>query len=70
MQPISPQQKAKAFIAERGYFDTHLFIKDLTNNGFTPEQAERLCNIFKELVNYIVHDFKTECVTKAGQVKY
>jgi len=65
--PMSAQQKAKAFVAERGYFDTHLFIKDLTANGFTDQQAEKLCHIFKEIVNYVVQDFKTECVTKAGQ---
>ncbi len=56
------QQKAKAFVAERGYFDTHSFIKDMMQSGFTQEQSEELCRLFKAIVNYVAHDFKTECL--------
>ena len=53
------QQKTK--IAERNYFDTGLFIKELQNEGFTPQQAESLCRLFKEIVTYVINDVKSEC---------
>lgn len=62
------KQKSKSVVAERGYFDTHSFIKSLMANGFTQQQAEQLCVLFKDIVNYIAQDIKKECVTKPGQV--
>lgn len=62
------KQKSKTVVAERGYFDTHSFIKSLMVNGFTQQQAEQLCALFKDIVNYIAQDIKKECVTKPGQV--
>jgi hypothetical protein len=53
------QQKPK--IAERNYFDTGMFQKELQNEGFTPQQAESLCRLFKEIVLYVVNDVKSEC---------
>ena len=54
-------------VAERGYFDTHQFIANLTNNGFSLQQAEVVATLFKEVVNYIAEDIKKECVTRPGQ---
>ena len=45
-----------------------MFIKELQNEGFTPQQAESLCKLFKEVVNYVVNDIKNECVTRSVQV--
>lgn len=54
-------------MAERSYFDTYDFIQSLIQKGFTQEQAEQLCILFKDIVNYIAQDIKKECVTKPGQ---
>ena len=63
------QQKPKA-IAERNYFDTNLFIKELQNEGFTQQQAECLCRVFKEINTYVINDVKSECVTRSFQVNF
>ena len=55
-------------MAERGYYDSLAFVKSLTESGFTQSQAEQLCFLFKDIVNYIAEDIKKECVTKPGQV--
>lgn len=61
-------QKSKNVVAEKSFFDTHLFINSLVSNGFEPRQAERLCELFKEIVNFVATDIKRDCVTKAGLV--
>lgn len=61
--------KSRKVVAERSYFDTYEFIQSLTQKGFTHQQAEQLCVLFKDIVNYIAQDIKKDCVTKAGQVK-
>ncbi|CAF0746264.1 unnamed protein product [Brachionus calyciflorus] len=60
-------KKSLNIIAERSYFDTHLFVSNLMDSGFTQHQAEQLCVLFKEIVNFISQDIKKDCVTKTGQ---
>ena len=56
-------------MSERGFYDTHAFIKTLVESGdFTPVQAESLCSLFKDITNYVADDVRNECVTKSGQV--
>ena len=59
----------KSVVAERGYFDTHAFVGALIQNGFTEQQAEIVCLLFKDVTNYISEDIKKECVTRPGQVR-
>lgn len=59
-------QKSKNVVAEKSFFDTHLFINSLISNGFEQRQAERMCELFKEIVNFVATDIKRDCVTKAG----
>jgi hypothetical protein len=61
-------QKSRNVVAERSYFDTHSFVKSMQQNGFSENQAEALCSLFKDIVNFIAQDIKKECVTKPGQV--
>ncbi len=60
-------QKARNIVAEHSYYDTHAFINSLMQNGFTQQQAEQLCLLFKDIVNFISEDIKKTCVTKSGQ---
>lgn len=60
-------QKSRNIVAERSYFDTHQFVKSLTQNGFNEQQAEQLCVLVKEITNYVSGDIKKECVTRSGQ---
>ena len=62
-------KKSRSVVAERSYFDTHSFISELEQNGFNRQQAEKMCYLFKEIVNYVSQDIKKECVTKSGQVE-
>ena len=61
-------QKSRKVVAERSYYDTYEFIQSLVAQGFTQAQAEQLCFLFKDIVNYIAQDIKKECVSKPGQV--
>ncbi len=61
-------QKSRKVVAERSYYDTYEFIQSLVAKGFTQAQAEQLCFLFKDIVNYIAQDIKKECVSKPGQV--
>jgi len=65
---VLTKKMAKTVVAERGYFDTHAFVSVLLQNGFTQQQAESMCHLFKDIVNYISEDIKKECVTRPGQV--
>ncbi len=68
-QPAKPPKKVNYRVSERGFYDTHAFIKTLVETGeFTTTQAETLSSLFKDITNYVVDDIKTECVTKSGQV--
>ena len=62
-------KKSRSVVAERSYFDTYSFISELEQNGFNRQQAEKMCYLFKEIVNYVSQDIKKECVTKSGQVE-
>ena len=62
------KKMVKSVVAERGYFDTHAFVGALLQNGFTQQQAEIVCLLFKDVTNYISEDIKIECVTRPGQV--
>lgn len=62
-------KKSRNIVAERSYFDTHAFVSSLMENGFTLQQAEQMCNLFKEIVNFVSQDIKKDCVTKSGQVR-
>lgn len=64
---VLTKKMAKTVVAERGYFDTHAFVGILLQNGFTQQQAESMCHLFKDIVNYISEDIKKECVTRPGQ---
>jgi dTDP-D-glucose 4,6-dehydratase len=73
LPPTPPAAASKAsnqaFIADHSYFDTHSLIKNLIRNGeFNEKQAEKMCELFKEVTNYIARDTKKYCVTRAGQV--
>lgn len=61
-------KKSRNIVAERSYFDTHLFVSSLMENGFNQQQAEQMCSLFKEIVNFVSQDIKKDCVTKSGQV--
>ena len=67
VKEVLTKKMVKTLVAEKGYFDTHGFISTLTLNGFTQQQAEVLCHLFKDIVNYISEDIKKECVTRPGQ---
>jgi hypothetical protein len=66
--PTIPTKRAGRKVVEKGYYDTHSFINSLVEHEFTQEQAEQLCFLFKDIVNYIADDIKSECVTRSGQV--
>jgi hypothetical protein len=68
-EAVLTKKMAKTVVAERGYFDTHAFVGILLQNGFTQQQAEVMCHLFKDIVNYISEDIKKECVTRPGQVR-
>jgi len=63
----SSYELARAAVAEISYFDTHAFVKQLESTGFSNAQAEEMCMLFKEVVNYVSTDVKKQCVTKPGQ---
>lgn len=58
---------SKAKPAESSHFDTHAFVSHLTTSGYTQQQAEQLCYLFKDITNAVVHEIKKECVTKSSQ---
>jgi hypothetical protein len=71
---VSSQQpkfskKVNYKVSERGFYDTHAFVKTLVESGdFNQQQAESLCLLFKDITNYIADDVRSECVSKSGQV--
>ncbi len=71
---VSSQQpkfskKVNYKVSERGFYDTHAFVKTLVESGdFNQQQAESLCTLFKDITNYIADDVRSECVSKSGQV--
>ena len=67
--PLKPPKKVNYKVAERNFYDTHAFVKCLVENDFTQKQSEELCELFKDIVNYIADDIRNECVTKNGQVE-
>lgn len=69
-KPSLSAQVSRNIIAQRSYFDTHLFVSQLESSGFNRQQAEQLCALFKEIVNFISQDIKKDCVTKSGQVGF
>ena len=70
VKEVLTKKMVREKVAERGYFDTHAFINTLLQNGFTQQQSEIICHLFKDVVNYIAEDIKKECVTRPGQVSY
>jgi hypothetical protein len=70
LESVVSKPVSRQIVAERGYYDSLAFVKSLTESGFTQSQAEQLCFLFKDIVNYIAEDIKKECVTKPGQVSF
>lgn len=66
--PTGNTKRASRKVVEKGFYDTHSFINSLVEHKFTQDQAEQLCFLFKDIVNYIADDIKNECVTRSGQV--
>lgn len=66
--PTGNTRRATRKVVEKGFYDTHSFINSLVEHKFTQDQAEQLCFLFKDIVNYIADDIKNECVTRSGQV--